>query len=253
MAIAVILILSAVPWVFSNKFRPLLGNENIFSISRIDQYFTNRPYLKDPYVGAANFVRSLSCSAIGLSLEAESWEYPLWPLLRTHDTRVVRLEHVNVANVSSVLSDRSPHSLFIPCAIISVGYGQGNGVRAVQLIVKGRRYDQEWAMKPVAVLLREDFRNHEVRPGRDDACLDRIRLATLDGGSARDHAAVLRAPRQRIPFRSVPQGPREGFHIGQRALDQFPSASSERVRFTGSRVYFQSGARPDKIRCEGSG
>jgi 4-amino-4-deoxy-L-arabinose transferase-like glycosyltransferase len=106
-------------YVFFNEFRPIIGEKNIFNTSRTEQYL--RPVItqKDDYIDAANFVKQRGCTNIGLSLP--SMEYPWWVLLKNHNNRQVRIEHVNVQNLSNVKSRVYPFSNFIPCAIISVG------------------------------------------------------------------------------------------------------------------------------------
>ena len=106
-------------YVFFNEFRPIIGEKNIFNTSRTEQYL--RPVItqKNDYIDAVNFVKQRDCTNIGLSLP--SMEYPWWVLLKNHNNRQVRIEHVNVQNLSNVKSRVYPFSNFIPCAIISVG------------------------------------------------------------------------------------------------------------------------------------
>lgn len=122
-SIAAFLVLTSLFWVFYSESRPWIGNINIFNSSRIDQYFISRPYLKAPYKETVNFVKSKDCWDVGLSVEAEPWEYPLWVLWQT-DGKVSHIEHVNVANPSVVKSDIYPHKKFNPCAIIYIGTQQ---------------------------------------------------------------------------------------------------------------------------------
>lgn len=121
--IIVSLILLSFAWVFFNKSRPLLGNNNIFSADRISLYFYNNFGLKDPYIYATNFLMSKGCSNIGLVLGGDDWEYPFWVLLRGNDKNI-RIEHVNVQNESAVKSSQHLFATFAPCAIISSNQGQ---------------------------------------------------------------------------------------------------------------------------------
>lgn len=70
-------------------------------------------------------------------------EYPWWVLLKNYNNnKQVRIEHVNVKNLSSIKSGVYPFSNFIPCAIISVGSSpseelttkEGNYVKAWQSV-----------------------------------------------------------------------------------------------------------------------
>jgi hypothetical protein len=141
--IALILILSASLWVFYNHSRPIVGNssilnrifftkDDIFCTSRIDQYFTRRPAVRKPYMGAAHFLKSQgACSHIGLILRhtdfeiIDDWEYPFWVLLQGKENEGIRLEHVNVKNASAKKSKMHPFNVFTPCAIISLDSVQG--------------------------------------------------------------------------------------------------------------------------------
>lgn len=105
-------------YVFFNEFRPIIGENNIFNTSRIEQQL--RPVItqKENYINASNFVKERNCKIIGLSLS--SMEYPWWVLLKNHNNQQVRIEHVNVKNLSGIKSRSYSFSNFMPCAIISV-------------------------------------------------------------------------------------------------------------------------------------
>jgi 4-amino-4-deoxy-L-arabinose transferase-like glycosyltransferase len=130
------LLLFSLLYVFYNDSRPLLGEKNIFNTNRIEQYL--RPALnnKNEYINAANFVNSTACKKIGLSLQ--SMEYPWWVLLK-NDKQVLRMEHVNVKNLSNVKSRAYPYKNFIPCAIISVGATQSEN-----MVLKEDIYMKAW-------------------------------------------------------------------------------------------------------------
>ena len=44
-------------WVFFNESKPIIAEENIFNMSRIEQYFSTRSSLENDYVGAVNLLR----------------------------------------------------------------------------------------------------------------------------------------------------------------------------------------------------
>lgn len=121
----IILIQTSLLYVLYNEFRPIVGEKNIFNTSRIEQYL--RPVITDKnnYLNAARFVTKTECKNIGLSLS--SIEYPWWVLLK-NDKQVVRMEHVNVKNLSNVKSRAYPYRDFVPCAIISVGSRQSENM-----------------------------------------------------------------------------------------------------------------------------
>ncbi|HEY9612478.1 ArnT family glycosyltransferase [Allocoleopsis sp.] len=135
--IFILLIELSLFYVFFNEFRPIVGEKNIFNTRQIEQYL--RPIItqKDAYINTANFVKKTGCQNIGLSLQ--SIEYPWWVLLKNHNNQQVRLEHVNVKNVSNVKSKVYPFNHFIPCAIISVGSRQSE-----ELAIKEGMYVRAW-------------------------------------------------------------------------------------------------------------
>jgi len=149
--IGVFLILTSFPWVFSNDSRPFIKNfrasksENVFNTSRIEQYFRNWPGLKDPYMGAVQFIKSKGCLDIGIILDEDDWEYPFFVLLQKNTTHMFRIEHVDVNNISSVKYGVYPFNDFNPSAIISLKYGQKDTI-----VNKDTVYVKEWSSAPVA-------------------------------------------------------------------------------------------------------
>jgi hypothetical protein len=119
--IMLVLIQTSLVYVLYNDFRPIVADKNIFNTSRVEQYL--RPVIndKDSYINAAKFVSQTKCKNVGLSLE--TMEYPWWVLLK-NDYRELRIEQVNVKNLSNVKSLSPPYNNFIPCAIISAGSGR---------------------------------------------------------------------------------------------------------------------------------
>ncbi len=158
--LAAILLVAAQPWVLYNYSRPViplafevggirtLGGSNVFS-DRYDQYFSNRPELKDPYVGATDLVTSRNCSEVGLQLQLNDWEYPFWTLLQRDQRTVRRVEHVNVDNISAEAA--AADDPFVPCAIIAV---YSDGAMEQALTIGSQVYALEWSSDPVGVYFR---------------------------------------------------------------------------------------------------
>ncbi|MBD1844107.1 glycosyltransferase family 39 protein [Cyanobacteria bacterium FACHB-63] len=129
-ALASILIVSSLPWVFCNQTRPLVSKfetiaspnkyVNIFNTSRVDQYFVNRKYLKNSYVEVASLINASDCSKVGLSITRNEWEYPMWMLLQRDTQKQYRIEQVDVENVSAKKNQVYPHKDFTPCSTITV-------------------------------------------------------------------------------------------------------------------------------------
>lgn len=149
--LALIFMILSLPWVFHNKFRPIVGDSNIFNTSRIEQYHINRPDLTEPSVGAVNFIRAKGCSDIGLVSE---WEYPLWVLLQEKNDKLVRIENVNVDNVSAVKMKED----FIPCAILflDLSVNKDKKKRAQkEIVVRKDTYLREWFAGSIRVFVRQ--------------------------------------------------------------------------------------------------
>ena len=73
----------AVPAMFHNAYRPIIGPPwSIISASPNDVLFANWPGLKAGYVRLADKIAELRPAQVGLFIEDDSWEFPLWYLLR---------------------------------------------------------------------------------------------------------------------------------------------------------------------------
>ncbi len=117
--ITIFFLFSAKPYLLHNASRPLFSVHNtIFSISRTNQYFTNRPDLQQSYLNTSQYIQSIECSDIGIMIGTDSWEYPLWPLIKKNNTKNYRLEHIEVNNLSLKKTENYPLSNFLPCAIV---------------------------------------------------------------------------------------------------------------------------------------
>ncbi len=157
-AIAILLIIASLPWVLQNKFRPIVAEANIFHLSRIEQYFINRPHLQEPYVQATDTILATECQNIGLSLGDgtsvgnEYWEYPLWVLLKNRQPQI-HLENVNAQNISLSKAEKYPHSKFIPCAIIAIR--NRNVPQIKDMTFKDRLFTETMSLPPVKVLVQK--------------------------------------------------------------------------------------------------
>ncbi len=97
-----ILILAAGPSLFCNERHPLIGKENVFNMSRVQQYFFYRKFMALPYVVAVKSACLRYDLNVGLLLGNDDWEYPLWILLKRENPQL-RIYHLGVNNVSSTL------------------------------------------------------------------------------------------------------------------------------------------------------
>jgi hypothetical protein len=158
--LAVILLVTSMQFVFSNKFRPIAAEINIFNTSRSALYFTNRPNLKQAYFDAADFMKTTSCADIGLSLGSEQipsatyWEYPFWMLITKNNNRVTQFTHIlNPTNYSAIKTQVYPHNQFSPCAIIAVRKDSEYPVKTMTF--KNIEFTEKWSSKPISILLKK--------------------------------------------------------------------------------------------------
>jgi 4-amino-4-deoxy-L-arabinose transferase-like glycosyltransferase len=134
--IMIILLQTSLIYVLLNEFRPILGEQNIFNTNRIYQYLRPVRNDKNNYINAANFVTQTECKNIGLSLS--SMEYPWWILLNKPH-QALRIENINVKNISSVKNRFYPYNNFLPCAIISV-----DSAPSEEIYTAGNSYMRGW-------------------------------------------------------------------------------------------------------------
>jgi Dolichyl-phosphate-mannose-protein mannosyltransferase len=162
--IAVVLILSSLPWLSLNRYRPLLGSNNIIQTSRIEQYFIRQPELREPYLGAAKFMASKSCSNIGLDLK-DPYEYPFWIATQTVTRQNVRIEHVNVTGLSASFANQKYYQSFNPCAIFYLASNKNKHLPQT-VEAKKKTYGLTWSSHRVGVFLSNPVPNSgKIQPG----------------------------------------------------------------------------------------
>jgi hypothetical protein len=158
--LAVVILVSCLPWVVNNQFRPMIGSANIFNTPRLEQYFTNRGYLVKPYSEAVNLVRSKSCSNVGLWLGTGKtvgdayWEYPFWLMFEQTGDRV-RLQHINTQNLSDKKAVNPPFNQFDPCAIIAVRIKDDPDIGDTT-VVGNQTFAREFLDRPISVYFKQD-------------------------------------------------------------------------------------------------
>ncbi len=157
-SIAVLLIISSLPWCLFGRSRPLIARleplahgriENVFNTSEVDRYFANQPSIREPYIGATDFVKSQNCKSIGLALQPDTWEYPFWVLLQKDTNQNIYINHVNPQNISIIKVKEYPHKNFIPCAIIAV-----NNKESREIVIPAGNYLKKWSNVSVSVFLK---------------------------------------------------------------------------------------------------
>ena len=150
------LLVGAIPFVFYAERRPLVGNDpyrplrttgSIFATDRRDQLFVTRPRMADPYAGAAQFIRTMGCTDIGLHWFGTE-EYPWWVVLGEEADGPFRLQAVAPENVTAELALAPPFADFVPCAIVSLYYYAGENET---LPVGGTVYQRVWSSTEMGV------------------------------------------------------------------------------------------------------
>ena len=145
-SLMVLTLVLAVPWIVNNETRNLIGTENIFRVSRTDQYFRKGQHLQERFAGAVDFITAQGCADVGLFIGKSEFEYPLWVLFGDKQQNF-KLKHVGVWNTSKILSDRQ--SDFDPCAVIITNIDQSENFVAEQTgLTKG------WESTGIEVLIR---------------------------------------------------------------------------------------------------
>ncbi|MDQ3779207.1 MAG: glycosyltransferase family 39 protein [Chloroflexota bacterium] len=150
------LLVGATPFVFYAERRPLVGNDpyrplrttgSIVATDRRDMYFVTRPQMADPYLGAAQVIRGMGCTDIGLHWFGSD-EYPWWVVLGEEAGGPLRLQAVNPENVTAELALAPPFNDFVPCAIVSLYQYAGDNE---MLTVGGVVYQRVWSSAEVGV------------------------------------------------------------------------------------------------------
>lgn len=104
--IGIVLIILAIPWLVLNAYRPLVGDRTILNSPREAQFFLYPPAraYEESFMGVSQFLEENHCRRIGVIRGQDDWEYPLWVLLRKDSPETVRIDEVEVANVSKAAS-----------------------------------------------------------------------------------------------------------------------------------------------------
>jgi len=139
--VIVLLVVTSQFALFYNETRPLLGARSILTVPRLEQYFRNKPDHQAPYTYAAALVQDKGCAEIGLWLEGNTYEYPLWILLNVVGADSLRVEHVRVSNESARASLHGGVNNFVPCALVVVAAEE----RPSQITEADRTYSKIWS------------------------------------------------------------------------------------------------------------
>lgn len=117
-ALVAFLAVAALPPLLLNRTNGLIALErerpSYLSQSRDERLFVRKPQMLAPYRQAVETIVRSNASRIGLMLGADSWEYPVWRMLRDRaPDRALRIEHVGVpADLPWPLGPFSPEIVF---------------------------------------------------------------------------------------------------------------------------------------------
>lgn len=153
-ALIILLLFSSLTWVFFNRYRPIIGSNSIFQTSRTEQYFSNRPYLKNTYIQAVEFLNANKCANVGLLLGNDPWEYPFW-ILAQQNEETIKFQHINVTNISAKKSVESPYQNFEPCGILAMQTKKSKLEKQQNILVKDKTYTKAWDSADVGVFLKK--------------------------------------------------------------------------------------------------
>lgn len=98
----------------SNSNRPINVRGDFLDLPREQQYFVAREDLYVSYRAVADDIIASECQYIGLRLDFDDWEYPLWVLLRDRGFKG-QINSIYVPGDSVKIASQLPH----PCAIIT--------------------------------------------------------------------------------------------------------------------------------------
>jgi hypothetical protein len=116
-AAAILIFITSWNWLLKCNEHPLIGDRSIFVTDRLQQYFSTRPEMIDPYTQTVKFIASGNCRDIGLISNENEWGYPWWVLFRQQFGDHFRLEDVEVKNETASL--HYPKGAFEPCGLIA--------------------------------------------------------------------------------------------------------------------------------------
>jgi hypothetical protein len=168
------LAIASLPWIFNAQFRPWFGEQSIFVVPRVEQYFIQRDWLKTQYLASANFLQQTHCDQIGFSFENDPtgriWEYPFWVLLENTNGKAKTMQHLRADNVSKLKLQQEPYKSYQPCAVITVDKtnrktstvanstpeSEGHLEDLENLEIAHRSYHLSWQEPPITVYLAND-------------------------------------------------------------------------------------------------
>jgi hypothetical protein len=115
-ALCILLIVQSLPYVFKEHQKPFWGNGSILQQKHQDMYFTYGRYYQQSFSEAAAWIKREQLKNVGMVVEHEAWEYPIFALLG----KDYRLQHLNVENGTELTANGARAELFQPGVIIRI-------------------------------------------------------------------------------------------------------------------------------------
>jgi hypothetical protein len=122
-------IVAAVPFMLSSPLRPLVGPESVLATDRASEYFRARPDLEGPYAWATGVAAKMRARDVVLVQGIDSWEYPLWVLLRQRGSQARLREHTVTNQSRALVISETPDFMICttPCPVPEGWVAQGVG------------------------------------------------------------------------------------------------------------------------------
>ena len=146
--LSILLIIIALPYLFFNRSKPILGQNSIFKVPRQHQYFTNWPRLAKPFIAISKYASEQNFKDIGIFRGGDTWEYPLDIIISPSFDENIRIEDINVDNESQKYMDNS-QSDFSPELII------WEGCKDNVKMFRGNKYIRTRFFPPYAILVKD--------------------------------------------------------------------------------------------------
>lgn len=148
---AVLCFTTTLSFLFYSAPRRILSDDNKFVLNepRAKKYFKNLPDLEPLYTEAARFIKQQTPAPaeIGIYIDYNEFEYPLWILLKKDFAAKPALRHVGVANVSQKLTNARP----LPEYVIST---------RPETTIEAVEYTVVWSKDIVKVLRKKETAAH---------------------------------------------------------------------------------------------
>jgi hypothetical protein len=231
---------------------PLLRDRpSYLTTSRDERLFVNQPALLAPYRDAVDIIVRSNASRVGLVVGGDSWEYPVWRLLRDRNPgHPVRMEHVGLPGPA-----RFPLGPFVP----EIVFWSGEAAPPV-IEIEGQEFTRAGPSGTVAVFTRIGLALSH-RPAAAELGADGAHMGGIDPhrhGQSAVRAEIL-GQHLGMPMQPADAGAVGGveiklqhhacggdarFDLGGEAVEPLPAQSRQQDRPPGGRAAFGNVANP---------